>query len=92
VTTLRLNVIALDCPTQDTRAASCEIIGRGDGTFHADIPAGEVRQINGKIEMSDVAKPRGVFSPRFTVGAVRASIDDTDDSDILARWIYGECK
>jgi hypothetical protein len=73
---------------------NCEVIGRGNGTFSADIPAGEVRQINGKIKMSGVAKPRGVFSPRFAVNGVRAAIDDSDDgdNDILRRWVYGDCK
>jgi hypothetical protein len=91
VTTLRVNVAALDCPTQDVRAGSCETIGRGNGEFFTDIPAGEVRQINGKIKMADVAKPRGVFTPRFTVSGVRAAFDSDDSgNDILGRLVY-EC-
>jgi hypothetical protein len=55
VTALRLNVTALDCPTQDARTTDCDIVGRSDGTFDADIPAGEVRQINGKITLREIS-------------------------------------
>jgi len=91
VTALRFNVTALDCPTQDARVTDCDTVGHSDGTFDADIPAGEVRQINGKITLRDVPKPRGVFSPRFAVSGVRAPIDRSDDSpanDLLGRWLY----
>jgi Tfp pilus assembly protein PilE len=89
VTVPRLSVTALDCPTSDARRADCEIIGRGDGTFVTEIPGGEVRQINGKITMRDVAKPRGMFSPKFAVNAVRAPLDESDDvadNDLIWWW------
>jgi hypothetical protein len=75
VTALRFNITALDCPTQDARVTDCDIVGHSDGTFDADIPAGEVRQIKGKVTLRDVPKPRGMFSPRFAVNGVRAPID-----------------
>jgi hypothetical protein len=88
VTGLRLNVTALDCPTQDARPTDCDIVGHSDGTFDADIPTGEVREINGRVTLRDVPKPRGVFSPRFAVSGVRAAIDQSDitHSDLLAEW------
>ena len=97
VTALRVNVAALDCPTQDARDASCETIGRGNGEFSTDIPAGEVRQINGMVKMRDVAKPRGVFAPQLRVSGVRAALDASDEnseggSGLLNRYIYGDCK
>ena len=86
-----MNVTALDCPTQGARDADCDIVGRGNGTFEANIPAGEVRQISGKVTLPDVPKPRGVFSPRFVVSAVRSPLDQSDDApahDILSQWVY----
>jgi hypothetical protein len=91
VTALRLNVTALDCPTQDARPEDCDIVGHSDGTFDANIPGGEVRKVSGSVTMRDVPKPRGVFSPRFAVNAVRAPIDPSDDSpanDLLGAWGY----
>ena len=92
VRAFRLNVTALDCPTQDGRSAGCEVAGHGDGTFTVDIPPGEVRQINGEFNLLDVPNPNGAgFSPRFAVRAVLAPLDeaeDTSDDDILARWNY----
>lgn len=91
VTSLRMNITALDCPAQDARTADCDIVGRGSGTFDANIPAGEVRQISGKVRLPDVPKPRGVFLPRFAISAVRAPLDKSDDTpgnDILSQWVY----
>lgn len=90
VTALRMNVTALDCPTQDARTADCDIVGRSDGTFDADIPAGQVRQVKGKIELRDVPKPRGVFTPKFSVAGARAQIDlaDTEGNDLLSTYVY----
>jgi Tfp pilus assembly protein PilE len=91
VTALRLNVTALDCPTQDAKATDCDIVGRSVGIFDANIPAGEVRQINGKFTMPGVPKSNGVFSPRFAVNGVRAPIDQADDTpanDVLGGWLY----
>jgi hypothetical protein len=79
VTALRLNVTALDCPTQDARPTDCDIVGRSVGTFDANIPAGEVWQINGKVTLRGVPKTSGVFLPRFAVSGVRAPIDQSDD-------------
>jgi hypothetical protein len=69
VTTLRINVTALDCPAQNARAADCDIVGHDDEKFDTDIPAGEVRQIIGKFTLRNVPRMRGVFSPRFAVYA-----------------------
>jgi hypothetical protein len=91
VTALRLNVTALDCPKQDARAAECDVVGRSVGTFDASIPAGEVRQINGKFSMPGVPKTNGVFSPRFAVNGVRAPIDQSDDDDRLISSFRFEC-
>ncbi len=91
VTALRLNVTALDCPTQDAKATDCDIVGRSVGTFDAIIPAGEVRKIDGKFSMPGVPKANGVFSPRFAVNAVRVPIDQADDTpanDALGSWGY----
>jgi hypothetical protein len=90
VTTLRLNVTALDCPTQDAKATDCDIVRRSAGTFDANIPAGEVRQIDGKFSMPGVPKMTSVFTPRFVVNGVRAATDQSDDSatDFLASWNY----
>jgi hypothetical protein len=89
VTALRLNVTALDCPTQDAKAAVCDIVGRSVGVFDADIPAGEVRQINGKFTMPGVPKSNGVFSPRFAVNGARAPIDQSDDDDrLISSFLY----
>ena len=92
VRAFRLNVTALDCPTQDGRSAGCEVAGHGDRTFTVDIPPGEVRQINGEFNLLDVPNPNGAgFSPRFAVRAVLAPLDeaeDTSDDDILAKWNY----
>jgi hypothetical protein len=87
VTAFRLNVTALDCPTQDARATDCDIVGHSDGTFEADIPPGEVRQISGKVTLTDMPKPSGVFSPMFTVKGVRAAIDQSDNADTV---FFGE--
>jgi Tfp pilus assembly protein PilE len=89
VTALRLNVTALDCPTQDAKTTDCDIVGRSTGTFDANIPAGEVRQINGKFSMPSVPKANGVFSPRFAVNGVRAPIDQSDDDDrLISSFLY----
>ena len=91
VTALRLSITAFDCPTQNARPADCDVVGRGHGMFVAGIPGGEVRQVTGKITMADVPKPRGVFSPRFVVDAVRAPISEADDTpanDLLGMWGY----
>jgi hypothetical protein len=90
---LRLSVTALDCPTQDAQAADCDIFGRVE-TFESDIPAGEVRQINSKITIRGVAKPRHVVSPRLAVNGVRAPLNQSDDApanDLLSGWLRG-CK
>ena len=88
VTALQLKISALDCPTQEARGADCDIIGRGEETFDTDIPAGEVRQITGKVTMPNVAAPRGVFSVRFIVDGVRAALDKSDEAhkDLLAEY------
>jgi hypothetical protein len=75
VTGLLLSITARDCPTQDAQVADCDIFGRVE-TFESDIPAGEVRQINGKITMRGVENPRYVVSPKFVVNGVRAPSDD----------------
>jgi hypothetical protein len=79
VMALRLNVTALDCPAQDARTTDCDVVGRGDITFDTDMPAGEVRQVNGRITLRDVPKPRGVFSSRLAVKGVRALLNESDD-------------
>ena len=90
---LRLSVTARDCPTQDAQAADCDIFGRVE-TFESDIPAGEVRQINRKMTIRGVSKPRHVVSPRFAVNGVRARLNQSDDApanDLLSGWLRG-CK
>lgn len=90
---LRLSVTARDCPTPDAQVADCDIFGRVE-TFESDIPAGEVRQINRKITIRGVAKPRYVVSPRFAVNGVRAPLNQSDDAppnDLLSGWLRG-CK
>ena len=90
---LRLSVTARDCPTQDAQAADCDIFGRVE-TFETHIPAGEVRQINRKITIRGVAKPRYVVSPRLAVNGVRAPLNQSDDApanDLLSGWLRG-CK
>ena len=90
---LRLSITARDCPTQDAQAADCDIFGRVE-TFESDIPAGEVRQINRKITIRGIAKPRHVVSPRFAVNGVRAPLNQSDDAtanDLLSGWLRG-CK
>ncbi len=90
---LRLSVTARDCPTQDAQAADCDIFGRVV-TFESDIPAGEVRQIDRKITIRGVAKPRYVVSPRLAVNGVRAPLNQSDDApanDLLSGWLRG-CK
>jgi hypothetical protein len=83
VTGLLLSITVRDCPTQDARVADCDIFGRVE-TFGTDIPAGEVRQINGKITMRGVANPRYVVSPKFVVNGVRAPSDDTLANRLLS--------
>jgi hypothetical protein len=87
---LRLSVTARDCPTQDAQAADCDIFGRVE-TFESDIPAGEVRQINRKITIRGVAKPRHVVSPRLAVNGVRAPLNQSDDAPAndLSGWLRG---
>ena len=90
---LRLSVTARDCPTQDAQAADCDIFGRVE-TFESEIPAGEVRQVNRKITIRGVAKPRYVVSPRLAVNGVRAPLNQSDDApanDLLSGWLRG-CK
>jgi len=91
VTALRLSVTALDCPTQDAKANDCDIVGRSVGTFDANIPACEVRQINGKFTMPGMPKSNGVFSPRFAVNGVRAPIDQSDDDGRLISTFLYKC-
>jgi hypothetical protein len=83
VTGLRLSITARDCPTQDAQVADCYIFGRVE-TFETDIPAGEVRQINGKITIRGVEKPRYVVSPKFAVNDVRAPPDDALANALLS--------
>jgi hypothetical protein len=83
VTGLRLSITARDCPTQDAQVADCDIFGRIE-TFETDIPAGEVRQINGKITIRGVEKPRYVVSPKFAVNDVRAPPDDASANRLLS--------
>jgi hypothetical protein len=83
VTGLLLSITARDCPTQDAQVADCDIFGRVE-TFEIDIPAGEVRQINGKITMRGVEKPRYVVSPKFVVNGVRAPLDDALANRLLS--------
>jgi hypothetical protein len=89
---LRLSITARDCPTQDAQIDECDIIGRVD-TFESDIPVGEVRQINRKITIRDVAEPRHVVSPKFAVNGVRAPLDQSDNppANDLSGWLRG-CK
>src|SRR6516225_332140 len=83
VTGLRLSITARDCPTQDAQVADCDIFGRVE-TFETDIPAGELRQINGKITMRGVENPRYVVSPKFVVNGVRAPSDDALANRLLS--------
>jgi hypothetical protein len=83
VTGLLLSITARDCPTQDTQVADCDIFGRVE-TFETDIPAGEVRQISGKITMRGVANPRYVVSPKFVINGVRAPSDDALANRLLS--------
>jgi hypothetical protein len=83
VTGLRLSITARDCPTQDAQVADCYIFGRVE-TFETDIPAGEVRQINGKITIRGVEKPPYVVSPKFAVNGVRAPPDDALANRLLS--------
>jgi hypothetical protein len=83
VTGLRLSITARDCPTQDAQVADCDIFGRVE-TFETDIRAGEVRQINGKITIRGVEKPRYVASPKFAVNDVRAQPDDALANRLLS--------
>jgi hypothetical protein len=83
VTGLRLSITARDCPTLDAQVADCDIFGRVE-TFETDIPAGEVRQINGKITIRGVEKPRYVVSPKFAVNDVRAPPDDALANRLLS--------
>ena len=83
VTGLRLSITARDCPTQDAQVADCDIFGRVE-TFETDIPAGEVRQINGKITIRGVEKPRYVVSPKFAVHDVRVPPDDALANRLLS--------
>lgn len=89
---LRMNVTALDCPTQDVRAAACEIVGRDENAFGADVPAGEVRRVEGKFALRNLPKARGVIMPKFVVSAVRAALDQSDDpserDDVIGRYLY----
>jgi hypothetical protein len=90
---LRLSVTARGCPTQDAQSADCDIFGRVE-TFESDIPAGEVRQIDRKITIRGVAKPRYVVSPRLAVNGVRAPLNQSDNApanDLLSGWLMG-CK
>jgi hypothetical protein len=90
---LRLSVTARDCPAQDARVSDCDIFGRVE-TFESDIPAGELRQINRKITVHGVAKPRHVVSPMFAVNGVRAPLNRSDDApanDLSSGWLRG-CK
>src|SRR5215469_12965540 len=83
VTGLLLSITARDCPTQDAQVADCDIFGRVE-TFETDIPAGGVRQINGKITMRGVENPRYVVSPKFVVNGVRAPSDDALANRLLS--------
>jgi hypothetical protein len=83
VTGLRLSITARDCPTQDAQVADCDIFGRVE-TFETDIPAGEVGQINGKITIRGVEKPRYMVSPKFVVNDVRAPPDDALANRLLS--------
>jgi hypothetical protein len=83
VTGLRLSITARDCPTQDAQLADCDIFGRVEA-FETDIPAGEARQINGKITIRGVEKPRYVVSPKFAVNDVRAPPDDALANALLS--------
>jgi hypothetical protein len=88
---LRLSITARDCPTQDAQVADCDIFGRVE-TFESDIPVGEVRNINRKITIRGVAKPRYVVSPRLAVNGVRAPLNQSDDApanDLLSGWLRG---
>ena len=89
VTGLRLSITARDCPTQDAQVADCDIFGRVE-TFETDIPAGEVRQISGKITMRGVANPRYVVSPKFVVNDVRAPPDDALANRLLSGRLSSE--
>jgi hypothetical protein len=93
VTALRLTVTALDCPTQNARAADCDVVGHSEGTFDEEIPGGEVRQINGKMAFRAMPKPRGVFSPKFAVSGVRAAIEQSDGAhyDLLSEFMGYKC-
>jgi hypothetical protein len=89
VARLRLSIIARDCPTQDAQVADCDIFGRVE-TFETDIPAGEVRQINKKIKIRGVAKPRYVVSPRLGVNGVNGILappDDASANDLRSGWL-----
>jgi hypothetical protein len=83
VTGLRLSITARDCPTQDAQVADCDIFGRVE-TFETDIPAGEVRRINGKITIRGVDKPSYVVSPKFAVNDVRAPPGDALANALLS--------
>jgi hypothetical protein len=89
---LRLSITARDCPTQDAQIDDCDIIGRVD-TFESDVPVGEVRQINRKITIRDVAEPRHVVSARFAVNGVRVPLNESDVplANDLSGWLRG-CK
>jgi len=90
VTALRLNVSALDCPKLNARVADCDQIGSGDETIEIDIPAGEVRQITGKITLHP-GRPRGVLTKRSDVYAVRVTLDQSDNlaaNDARLTWVY----
>ena len=91
MTSLRINITALDCPTQNAHIADCDIVGHANGTFDLNIPTGEVREISGKVTLTDMPKLRGVFLLKYAISAVRAPLgksDDTLGNDILSRWVY----
>ena len=85
LTKIRMNVVAYDCPAEASNFSQCDIVGHQENEFSSDIPAGEVRQINGTVILRNVPKPRGKLSWSFRVIGVKAGSSNEDFLAELAR-------
>ena len=88
ISRIRMNVVALDCPDDDTNKNKCDVVGHQEKEFEANIPTGEVRQLRGIVTLPDVPKALGKFSWSFRVTGVRVSSKKDFESvdDFLATW------
>lgn len=68
---IRINITAYDCPLGDpVNWVKCETIGQDDSYFWTDIPAGQVRKVEGSVFFGAMPPIKGRFVWTYDVSEI----------------------